>query len=262
MPADESTWMKYHVIAWLNDGTLVADSRDASAPNISSGARTLPGIAEALSTMREGGVRKCLVPPELMHGDEGTPTVPPKALMVLEIELLEIPDFAAIPADESLPGADVTGEPEILPGGLMVYELDEGDGPLLQGHETFRAKYTGWLNDGTLLDTSDRKDEGVAMFSLQPGRVLEGWRLGLRGIRVGGKRKLVIPSQYAYGERGLSFVPADATVVFDIEVVGIVSPEEEAALSRGLPWPPEDGTDDDAGDADEPDGSADGSDDG
>ena len=73
--------------------------------------------------------------------------------------------------------------------------------------------YTGWLANGT------RFDGGQFAFALGTGMVIQGWDQGIQGMKVGGKRKLVIGSELGYGKSGSGPIPPNATLVFDVEVV-------------------------------------------
>lgn len=107
-----------------------------------------------------------------------------------------------------------------------------GTGPLAPDHNaTYTMKYTGWLaSDGKKFDSSedhipkdkDGKPTGPAepfSFPMGAHRVIPGWDLGLVGMHVGGKRRLFIPYQLAYGERGRGEIPAKADLIFDVELV-------------------------------------------
>lgn len=110
--------------------------------------------------------------------------------------------------------------------GLGVLEISEGSGRAVEAGDTLRVHYTGCLTDGTRFDSSyDRGapfGSGQRPFVVGEGQVIQGWDEGIPGMRPGGERLLVIPSDLAYGERGAGggVIPPDATLVFKVELVG------------------------------------------
>jgi peptidylprolyl isomerase len=111
------------------------------------------------------------------------------------------------------------------PGGgsarLLYKDLKVGDGSIAENGKVAMVQYTGWLTDGTKFDSSF--DHGQPLqFRIGEGRVIQGWEKGVLGMRVGGTRRLVIPSDLAYGDRGYPpVIPPKATLVFEIELVGL-----------------------------------------
>jgi FKBP-type peptidyl-prolyl cis-trans isomerase/cyclophilin family peptidyl-prolyl cis-trans isomerase len=102
--------------------------------------------------------------------------------------------------------------------GLAYFVLVEGDGPSPNPTDRVEVHYTGWLLDGTQFDSS--VDRGTpAEFPLNG--VIRGWTEGVGLMKVGAKHKLVIPPELAYGVRGRASIPPNATLVFDIELLGI-----------------------------------------
>ena len=123
----------------------------------------------------------------------------------------------------------VAGEPrELLKMSIIEIETGTGD-PALAG-KRYKVHYTGWLRDGTKFDSSRDKTEP---FQFVQGRrqVIAGWEAGFEGMRAGGKRRLIIPHQMAYGERGSGkVIPPKADLIFDVELVGVEDvPEVPAA---------------------------------
>lgn len=104
--------------------------------------------------------------------------------------------------------------------GLKLWDVKEGDGKAVASGNTVRIHYTGWLTNGTVFDSTRRKGEPVELTLTDT--VIKGWAEGLPGMKVGGIRRLVIPPDLAYGKAGAGkAIPADATLVFEVELLQI-----------------------------------------
>lgn len=132
----------------------------------------------------------------------------------------DAPPAPAAPAAPSYPGDPVVGEETVTASGLKYYDLVVGDGPQPAGRNTMvKVHYTGWLTDGTQFDSSVDRGQPI---DFRLSGVIAGWTEGVGSMRVGGKRKLIIPHELAYGTRGRPGIPPSATLIFDVELVAIV----------------------------------------
>jgi FKBP-type peptidyl-prolyl cis-trans isomerase FkpA len=117
------------------------------------------------------------------------------------------------------------------PSGLYWQDLEVGTGAAAAVGNTIRVHYTGWFPDGTMFETSltdnarclnfDLTKNTCIEFPLGVGLVIPGWDEGLVGMKVGGKRKLVIRPELAYGRPGRGKIPPLTTLVFDVELVWV-----------------------------------------
>lgn len=104
---------------------------------------------------------------------------------------------------------------------LLMTTVKEGTGPEAKEGDTVSVHYTGYLTDGTKFDSSVNRGTPFE-FTLGEGRVIKGWELGVKGMKKGEVRKLIIPPQYAYGEAGFpGVIPGNATLAFEVELIEI-----------------------------------------
>jgi FKBP-type peptidyl-prolyl cis-trans isomerase len=112
------------------------------------------------------------------------------------------------------------GETQTTPSGLQYSELAPGTGEAAIPGKNVSVHYTGWLANGSKFDSS--RDRGPAFsFGLGDGQVIKGWDEGVAGMKVGGRRRLVIPPALGYGERGVGPIPGGATLIFQVELLGV-----------------------------------------
>lgn len=142
-------------------------------------------------------------------------------LLTLSIALLAQTKKTAKSGKKADGPTQVSGKPTTTPSGLEYWEIKKGTGALAQAGKNVSVHYTGWLTDGKEFDSSRDAGEPI-QFKLGTGQVIKGWDEGIAGMKVGGKRQLRIPPALGYGARGAgSAIPPNATLVFDVELMGV-----------------------------------------
>ncbi|WP_263418782.1 FKBP-type peptidyl-prolyl cis-trans isomerase [Terriglobus albidus] len=145
---------------------------------------------------------------------------------------------ATDPAFNPKGAPEVTGTPKTLYA-LTYIDTKIGDGPLAEDERFYTVHYTGWLPDGTKFDSSvDRGQPFV--FPHGARRVIMGWDTGFEGMHVGGKRRILVPWQLAYGAAGRGPIPPKSPLVFDIELIAqsATPPEPPAQPAQPAPSTP------------------------
>ena len=155
----------------------------------------IQGWGEGVPGMKVGGKRRLTIPYQLAYGEQGRPPViPPKADLVFEIELVDVLNW-------------------------KIEDITVGEGEECQPGQTVKVFYRG-----TLFENGKEFDSNIGGEPIEfPLRgLIAGWQYGIPGMKVGGKRRLTIPWQFAYGERGSTpVIPPKADLVFEIELLGV-----------------------------------------
>ncbi len=209
-----------HYTGTLENGTKFDSSKDRNQPfefTLGMG-RVIKGWDEGLATMKVGGTRKLIIPPELGYGSRGAGgVIPPNATLIFDVELLEIKPAKPIfvDTDFSLPGQEVNYE-----SGLKTIVHKKGSGNKPVEGQTVIVHYKGILPDGTEFDNSHSRSEPIS-FPVGKGYVIKGWDEALLDMIPGEKRTLIIPPNLGYGERGKGPIPPNSTLIFEVELVEI-----------------------------------------
>jgi peptidylprolyl isomerase len=220
---------------WLQDtGVLFDSSIDSpTAYTVVMGAGgVIPGWEEGLVGMKEGGIRRLIIPPDLAYGVEGQGEIPPNATLIFDIELVDILARGPTPSPTlpaQTPGTPADSPPEVsgeeveLSSGLVYIDFVEGTGATARRGDRVAVNYTGWLaSTGERFDSSV-DDNTTFNVLIGAGGVIQGWEQGLPGMKEGGKRRLMIPASLAYGSAGQGdTIPPNADLIFDIELVDIL----------------------------------------
>ena len=112
-------------------------------------------------------------------------------------------------------------EKQTMSNGLVIEDIKIGEGQEVEKFNIVTVNYTGLLEDGTIFDSSLNPGRTPFRFTVGAGQVIKGWDEGLIGMKVGGKRKLTIPPELGYGSRDNGPIPANSTLIFEIDLLGI-----------------------------------------
>ncbi|MFK0089460.1 FKBP-type peptidyl-prolyl cis-trans isomerase [Pseudomonas sp. NPDC090755] len=108
---------------------------------------------------------------------------------------------------------------------LQIIDIQLGEGKEAVKGALITTQYTGWLDDGTQFDSSYDRGKPFQCV-IGTGRVIKGWDQGLMGMKVGGKRKLVVPSHLAYGERSMGAITPHSNLTFEIELLEVLTRDD------------------------------------
>jgi len=218
-----------HYIASLPDGTELANTytQNQTVSAVWGLGNLLPGWEEGLGLMKVNGKARLVLPSELAFGEEGTSAVPPHSQLVLEIELLSA-EPAPMPTD--VKEADLTTSET----GLMYYDLKEGDGAEAVANGSVSTLYTMWVKTEDGYEYIASSDNGTPV-TFQIGSsdvVFPGWVEGATGMKVGGKRLVIVPPDLGLGDQALGAIPANATLVLEIELTEASEPRLPAEVDE------------------------------
>lgn len=212
--------VEIEVTMWLEDGDFVMStySGERPIPFIQGSGRVLPGWDQGSLGMKSGGKRLLRIPSNLAFGDKGRGKITPNATVFAQIDVVKVGAPRHVP--EVMPKFDESAM-TTTESGLQFVETQKGDGKQPTKGQQINVEYTGWLENGTMFDSSF-KGPSALRFPVGQGRVIKGWDEGLSTMSVGGKRLLRIPPELAYGERGSPpVIPPNSTLIFQVELISI-----------------------------------------
>src|SRR5579859_4173474 len=143
-------------------------------------------------------------------------------IRVLALDVLFVAGAIAQPAKSPTPMPAVQGTPVEL-ANMRYIEIAPGTGASAAAGKEYTVHYTGWLRDGTKFDSSVDRNQPLK-FVQGRRQVIVGWEIGFEGMKVGGKRRLFIPYQLAYGEKGNGRIPPKSELIFDVELLDVTEP--------------------------------------
>ena len=226
---------------WLQDtGALFDSSYKTGTPfSVTVGAgQVIKGWDEGLVGMLPGETRRLIIPPDLAYGANGQPpTIPADATLIFDIDLLSAATptpFGQTPAPTppASPPA-ITDTSTTLPDGLQytIFQEGSGDTAAVSG-DAVTVNYSGWLQaTGALFDSSLNSGRTPFTITLGASKVIKGWDEGVVGMKIGEKRRLTIPPALGYGANAQGPIPANSTLIFDIELLSATPTTPTATAS-------------------------------
>jgi FKBP-type peptidyl-prolyl cis-trans isomerase len=184
-----------HYTGTLQDGTVFDASRNHGGPASFPLNQVIKGWTEGVGSMKVGGTRKLVIPPNLGYGSQANGSIPANSTLTFIVELLDIPKV-------KIEDTQVGTGAEAVPG------------------KTVSVYYTGKLEDGTVFDSNVGKTP--MSFPVGAGQMIPGFDQGVQGMKVGGKRTITIPPSLGYGEQGYGgVIPPNATLIFEVELADV-----------------------------------------
>ena len=221
----EQAMVKIDYRCWLADGTMADSAWQQRWYPTYQKPGTIAGLAESIWSMREGGIRQVIIPPELGFGESGFPRkgdgpkmIPPNAELTFETKLMKV---LQPPKQTSVEGL----ESKLTGSGVKYWDIKIGSGDTVEAKSDVKARFTGWVKGGKMFMTTEFAKQS-RNFALWSSHVIGGLRHGLPGMRVGGKRRIEIPPELA---RSPAF-PADSTLIFEVQIM-------ETTLRPDMPTP-------------------------
>lgn len=206
-----------HYTGYMKDGFIFDSSLKRGQPikfTLGQG-QVIKGWDEALQLMRAGDQFRIIIPYQLAYGEQGRgQSIPPKADLTFDVELIyNQPEIVIKPYDTK--GKDTL----MSETGLKMIPIKTTDQQQPTAGQTVTVHYTGYLNDGSIFDSSVKRDDPI-VFQVGVGKVIKGWDEAILKMKKGEQYRLIIPSDLAYGERGAGgVIPPNATLIFDVQLI-------------------------------------------
>lgn len=210
-----------HYTGYLTDGTIFDSSVERGNPikfKLGEG-KVIPGWEEGIALMSVGDKMRLVIPSKLAYGERGAGgVIPPNATIIFDVELMDVTE-PVTPKPFDVAGKDTITTASGLQY-IVVRKSSDANAVKADAGRTVSVDYTGYLTDGRIFDSSISRGEPIA-FPLGGGRVIKGWDEGIALMHVGDQFRLIIPSNLAYGEREMGMIPANATLIFDVELKAV-----------------------------------------
>lgn len=241
----ENDFIDAYYTLWLPDGKPFQSNKYSldGAPDSSlkpfnarlSYGSLIDGWVKLVQGMKVGGVRRLIIPPELAYGSQDNRGIPGGSTLVFELEIVGVVHSISEEQarSEKLPISFNTVDElaakfnwKEAEGGMKYMDVKVGTGRTVKEDDAIKAYYTLWLPDGTPFQSNRYLLEGANPAHLVPfdsvlshGRLITGWVKLVQGMKDGGVRRLIIPSEFAYGPDDNNGIPGGSTLVFELQIV-------------------------------------------
>jgi peptidylprolyl isomerase len=219
--------VRVHYTGWTKNGEMFDSSVARGSPAVFGVGQVIPGWTEALQLMVGGEKRRVWIPAKLAYGDTPRGGAPAGDL-TFDVELLDVmkaPDPPKVPEDVA--AAPKTAKKTA--SGLAYRVLKPGTGKHPSATDSVRVHYSGWTTDGKMFDSSVMRGQPIT-FSL--AQVIKGWTEGVQLMKVGEQARFWIPGNLAYGDKPTRPGAPSGTLVFDIDLLGIVGDPASAPSAK------------------------------
>lgn len=208
-----------HYTGWLPDGEIYTSTQHSRDPRRFTAGKgeAFEGMDSALLLMPEGSKYRFIIPQQLAFGDAGYANrIPPKTDVTLDIEMVRISREVKVEKWNAAGLDTIT-----TASGLRYIVFEPGYGKLIEHDNIVTAHYSAFYND-SLFDSSVKRESPIR-YPVGAGIVIDGWEEASLLMRLGARFQLLVPHNLAFGADGLQIgLPADADVVFDVEILDVV----------------------------------------
>jgi peptidylprolyl isomerase len=175
----------------------------------------IPGWDEGIALLNKGAKATFRIPPQLAYGSQPNGPIPANSTLIFDVELVDFEKAIEI-EPYNVKGKEII----TTDSGLQYIIVNQGKGEKAVAGKQASVHYTGYLEDGTMFDSSVRR-KSPFIFPLGAGRVIKGWDEGVQLMRIGDKFRFIIPANLGYENRANGPIPANSTLIFDVELLEI-----------------------------------------
>lgn len=215
--AEAGNLVSVHYTGRLTNDSVFDDSKKRGRPirfTLGKG-QVIPGWDEALTYLRKGDIARITIPPQMAYGDRDLGIIPPNSTLIFDVELVEVTPVSK-PEPFQVAGLDTT----TYESGLKMIVVKKGQGLTATAGDKVSVHYSGYFTDGRMFDSSVERAMPL-VFRAGIGQVIKGWDEALLKLPAGSKARLIIPPHLAYGENEVGPIPANSTLIFDIEILEV-----------------------------------------